>query len=126
MAASALRCLVLGREPSGESHVLLTLLEPEEGILRCLARASRRAGSVQPDLFDEAEVTLGRASGGANRFVREYRPLRRQPGIGRSHTALERASRLDIFHSIYLNLQYIDQIVQHQEQFYLLHFQMIQ
>lgn len=94
MASGALRCLVLGREPSGESHVLLTLLEPEEGIVRCLARASRRAGSVQPDLFDEAEVTLERASGGANRFVREYRPLRRQPGIGRSHAALERASRL--------------------------------
>lgn len=92
--AAALRCLVLGREPSGESHLLLTLLEPADGILRCLARASRRPGSVQPDLFDEAEVTLERATGGANRFVREYRPLRRLPGIGRSHAALERASRL--------------------------------
>lgn len=92
--AGPLRCLVLGREPSGESHLLLTLLEPGEGVLRCLARASRRAGTVQPDLFDEAELTLERAAGGANRFVREYRPLRRQPGIGRSHTALERASRL--------------------------------
>ena len=94
MASGALRCLVLGREPSGESHVLLTLLEPTDGILRCLARASRRAGATQPDLFDEAEVTLERASGGANRFVREYRPLQRQPGIGRNHAALERASRL--------------------------------
>lgn len=94
MAAGALRCLVLGREASGESHLLLTLLEAEEGLLRCLARAGRRAGSVQPDLFDEAEVTLERASGGANRFVREYRPARRLPGIGRSHAALERASRL--------------------------------
>lgn len=94
MASGPLRCLVLGREPSGESHLLLTLLEPGEGVLRCLARASRRAGTVQPDLFDEAELTLERAAGGANRFVREYRPLRRQPGIGRSHTALERASRL--------------------------------
>lgn len=94
MASGALRCLVLGREASGESHLLLTLLEPGDGILRCLARASRRAGTVQPDLFDEAEVTLERASGGANRFVKDYRPLRRQPGIGRSHTALERASRL--------------------------------
>lgn len=94
MAAGPLRCLVLGREPSGESHLLLTLLEPGEGILRCLARASRRPGATQPDLFDEAEVTLERASGGANRFVREYRPTRRHPGIGRSHAALERASRL--------------------------------
>lgn len=94
MAAGPLRCLVLGREPSGESHLLLTLLEPGEGILRCLARASRRPGATQPDLFDEAEVTLERASGGANRFVREYRPTHRHPGIGRSHAALERASRL--------------------------------
>ncbi|MFZ9201877.1 MAG: hypothetical protein ACO23N_05565 [Opitutales bacterium] len=94
MSSGALRCLVLGREASGESHLLLTLLEPSDGILRCLARASRRAGATQPDLFDEAEVTFERASGGANRFVKEYRPLRRQPGIGRSHTALDRASRL--------------------------------
>lgn len=94
MADGALRCLVLGREPSGESHLLLTLLDADEGIVRCLARASRRAGPAQPDLFDEAEVTLERASGGANRFVRDYRVLRRLPGIGRNHAALERASRL--------------------------------
>lgn len=94
MGSGALRCLVLGREPSGESHTLLTLLEAEEGLVRCLIRPSRRAGVAQPDIFDEAEVTLEKSSGGANRFVREYRALQRLPGLGKSHVALERASRL--------------------------------
>jgi recombinational DNA repair protein (RecF pathway) len=93
MPAGAFRCLVLGREPSGESHLLLSLLEPSEGVHPCLIRANRR-GEGRPDLFDEAEVTLERARGGSNRFVRDYRVLRRQSGIGRSPQALERASRL--------------------------------
>ena len=32
MSAPSFRCLVLGRDPSGESHLLLTLLEPAEGV----------------------------------------------------------------------------------------------
>jgi recombinational DNA repair protein (RecF pathway) len=93
MPAGTFRCLVLGREPSGESHLLLSLLEPEAGVHPCLIRANRR-GDGRPDLFDEAEVTLERARGGANRFVRDYRVLRRRTGIGRDTQALERASRL--------------------------------
>lgn len=93
MPQGAFRCLVLGREPSGESHLLLSLLEPGEGVHPCLIRANRK-GDGRPDLFDEAEVALERARGGSNRFVRDYRVLRRQTGIGRSPQALERASRL--------------------------------
>lgn len=93
MPSGAFRCLVLGREPSGESHLLLHLLEPAEGVHPCLIRAGRR-GEGRPDLFDEAEVSLERARGGANRFVREYRVARRNAGIGRDPLALERASRL--------------------------------
>lgn len=93
MPSGAFRCLVLGREPSGESHLLLHLLEPAEGVHRCLIRAGRR-GDGRPDLFDEAEVALERPAGGANRFARDYRVLRRHTGIGRDPRALERASRL--------------------------------
>jgi hypothetical protein len=57
MSASSLRCLVLGRDPSGESHSLLTLLEPSEGLVRCLIRTHRGKGTTLPDLFDEGEVT---------------------------------------------------------------------
>jgi len=93
MPSGAFRCLVLGREPSGESHLLLHLLEPAEGLHTCLIRDGRR-GEGRPDLFDEAEVALERARGGSNRFVREYRVARRHAGIGRDPLALERASRL--------------------------------
>lgn len=92
--AGALRCLVLGREPSGESHLLLTVLDAEEGASRCLVRARAAGKSERPDLFDDAEITLEPAKGGANRFARDYRLTRRRAGIGRSPAALERASRL--------------------------------
>ena len=92
--AAALRCLVLGREPSGESHLLLSLLDAEQGLARCLLRARAGGKGERPDLFDEAEVTLEPAKGGANRFARDFRLVRRLSGIGRSPAALERASRL--------------------------------
>jgi len=92
--ASALRCLILGREPSGESHLLLSVLESEQGLTRCLIRSRPSGKAERPDLFDEAEITLEPAKGGANRFARDYRLVRRLSGIGQSHGALERASRL--------------------------------
>lgn len=92
--SGTLRCLVLGREPSGESHLLLTVLDGEEGVARCLVRSRAAGKSERPDLFDDAEVTLEPAKGGANRFARDYRLAARRAGIGRSPAALERASRL--------------------------------
>ncbi len=92
--AGSLRCLVLGREPSGESHLLLTVLDAEEGASRCLVRSRAAGKSERPDLFDDAEITLEPAKGGANSFARDYRVGRRRAGIGRSPAALERASRL--------------------------------
>ncbi len=92
--ASTLRCLILGREPSGESHLLLSVLESEQGLVRCLLRSRPSSKAERPDLFDEAEITLEPAKGGANRFARDYRLVRRLSGIGQSHGALERASRL--------------------------------
>ena len=91
---ATLSCLVLGREPSGESHLLLTVLDREEGVARCLVRARAAGKSERPDLFDDAEVALEPAKGGANRFARDYRVAARRTGIGRSPAALERASRL--------------------------------
>jgi len=85
MSSASLRCLVLGRDPSGESHLLLTLLEPEQGLERCLIRLSRAQGATPPDLFDECEVTLERAKDGGTRFARDYRLLTRRTGIARSH-----------------------------------------
>ena len=74
MSASSLRCLVLGRDPSGESHSLLTLLEPAEGIVRCLIRTPRGNGTTLPDLVDEGEVSLERAKEGSGFFcVRRIR-----------------------------------------------------
>ena len=94
MSAASLRCLVLGRDPSGESHVLLTLLEPAEGIVRCLLRARGAKGATTPDLFDEGEIALERAKDGGTRFARDYRLLTRRAGLARDHRTLERACRL--------------------------------
>jgi recombinational DNA repair protein (RecF pathway) len=94
MSATSLRCLVLGRDPSGESHSLLTLLEPAEGVVRCLIRTHRGKGTTLPDLFDEGEVSLERAKDGGTRFARDYRLLTRRAGLARDHRTLERACRL--------------------------------
>jgi len=94
MSGPALRCLVLGRDASGESHDLLTLLEADEGLLRCLLRRRRAGAGDSPDLFDEAEVTLEKSKDGGTRFARDYRVIRRRTGVGRDRRALERASRL--------------------------------
>ncbi len=93
MSSVSLRCIVLGRDPSGESHVLLTLLEPENGLERCLLRTTRAKGTDAPDLFDEGEITLERAQDGGTRFARDYRLLTRRLGLARSHRTLERACR---------------------------------
>ena len=77
MSATTLRCLVLGRDPSGESHTLLTLLEPSQGLERRLIRQTRSKLTTSPDLFDECEISLERARDGGNRFARDYRLLHR-------------------------------------------------
>jgi recombinational DNA repair protein (RecF pathway) len=94
MSTTSLRCLVLGCDPSGESHSLLTLLEPAEGLLRCLIRTRRGKDATLPDLFDEGEVILERAKDGGMRFARDYRLLTRRAGVARDHRTLERACRL--------------------------------
>lgn len=94
MSTTSLRCLVLGRDPSGESHSLLTVLEPAEGLLRCLLRTHRGKTATLPDLFDEGELTLERAKEGGVRFASDYRLLTRRAACGRDHRTLERACRL--------------------------------
>jgi recombinational DNA repair protein (RecF pathway) len=93
MSSAPLRCLVLGRDPSGESHSLLTLLEPTEGLIRCLIRARPGKTATTPDLFDDGELTLERAKDGGTRFARDYRLLHRRLGLARDHRTLERACR---------------------------------
>lgn len=94
MSTESLRCLILGRDPSGESHTLLTVLEPAEGLARCLIRTHRGKGATPPDLFDEGEVFLERAKDNGIRFARDYRLLTRRGGIAAHYRTLERACRL--------------------------------
>lgn len=93
MSSVPLRCLVLGRDPSGESHWLLTLLDETVGLERCLIRQSRNPKTTSPDLFDECEVVLEKSKEGGNRFARDYRLIARHAGIAKNHRTLERACR---------------------------------
>ncbi|MEI6460621.1 MAG: hypothetical protein WCO73_01605 [Verrucomicrobiota bacterium] len=94
MSTSSLRCLILGRDPSGESHTLITALEPDQGLTRCLLRTHRGKGTTAPDLFDEGEVILELAKDNGIRFARDYRLLTRRSGLAQNHRTLERACRL--------------------------------
>jgi recombinational DNA repair protein (RecF pathway) len=88
--------LVLRIEPSGESFLKLHLLRPEDGLVLCLKRISKKNRSNQPmpDLFDSAEVTLENSKQGTMQFAREYHLLERRTAIGRDYRRLQRASEL--------------------------------
>lgn len=96
--ALRLDALVLRREPAGERHLRVTLLDAAHGAVTLLHRPVAKAGSptVTPDLFDDAEVFPDTPKRGdaASRFVREYRLVRRRAGIARDYARLEAASRI--------------------------------
>ena len=96
--APRLEGLVLRREPAGERHLRLTLLDAEHGAVMLLHKPAAKSGAptVTPDLFDDAEVFTDTPRGGASasRFIREYRLIRRRTGLARDFNRLEIASRL--------------------------------
>jgi len=94
MSSATLRCLILGRDPSGESHTLLTFLEPKQGLDRCLIRLTRSKTTTAPDLFDECEIQIEKSKDGGTRFAKDYRLITRHQGIAKNHRTLERACRL--------------------------------
>lgn len=89
--------LVLRRDPAGERHLRLTLLDPEHGLVTCLYKPAAKSGAamVTPDLFDTAEVFLDTPKGdGPARFVREYRLVGRLAGLAADYARLTYACRL--------------------------------
>lgn len=89
--------IVLLRENAGERHLRLTLLDPEDGLVRCLYKPVAKSGAatVTPDLFDVCEATLDTPkAGGSARFVREYRLVRRFDALARDYARLTLACRL--------------------------------
>jgi recombinational DNA repair protein (RecF pathway) len=84
------RGIVLNRDPAGEHHLRLAVLDPEAGLLAIHWRLSRKrptAGDV-PDLFDEGEFTYERSARGPGLFAREFRL---------THSRRELAARYEAF-----------------------------
>jgi hypothetical protein len=97
MSEDRARGHILTRERAGENFLKLVLLDPAQGVLPFLLRATsrRNPAGAAPDLFDHAEVVLSPARGdGPFRFAAEYRVLRRHTGIGGGYERLEPACRL--------------------------------
>lgn len=91
-----MRVFILGRAVHGEKFWLITTLSAEEGASACLIRqSSKKTGTVVPDLFDEAEITLERPKAGSDgpRFAREYALIARHTGISGDYAGLVYASR---------------------------------
>jgi hypothetical protein len=98
---------VLARQPSGsDTFEQLTVFSAENGVLLCLSRLPKSAGSKPArrnsatqgegrlDLFDEAEFWLESSNQGRTWFVKEHRFIQRHDGIGRSYDALKVAAAL--------------------------------
>ncbi len=93
---NAMRAFILGRAVHGEKFWLITTLSVEEGAAACLIRQStKKTGTVVPDLFDEAEISLERAKAGTEgpRFAKEYTLVARHTGISGNYESLVYASR---------------------------------
>ena len=91
-----MRVFILGRAVHGEKFWLITTLSVEEGASSCLIRQStKKTGTVVPDLFDEAEITLERQKAGSDgpRFAKEYALIARHTGISGDYAGLVYASR---------------------------------
>lgn len=92
-----MRVYILGRSVHGEKFWLINTLSVEEGSLSCLIRQStKKTGTIVPDLFDEAELSLERPKAGVEgpRFAKEYSLLTRHTGISGNYCGLVYASRL--------------------------------
>lgn len=91
-----MKVFILGRAVHGEKFWQITTLTEEEGIFSCLIRQStKKTGTIVPDLFDEAELTLARPKAGAEgpQFAKEYVLLERHTGISGDYSGLVYASR---------------------------------
>lgn len=86
--------LVLRLEPSGESFLKMHLLGPEDGLVLCLKRVSKKCSSNKPapDLFDTADISLETSKQGTMQFVVDYHLIERRSEIGRNYRRLQRAS----------------------------------
>lgn len=97
-ATAPVEGLVLRRDAAGERHLRLMLLDPRHGVTALLYRPQSKSGTamVTPDLFDEAEVfpDTPRGEPGKIAFVKEYRLIRRRPGLAKQYTRLATACRL--------------------------------
>lgn len=91
-----MRACILERAVHGEKFWRITALSAEEGAVSCLLRqGSKKTGTIVPDLFDEAEITLERRKAGTDGalFVKEYALVARRSGISGNYDGLVFASR---------------------------------
>ena len=91
-----MRVCILERAVHGEKFWRITALSAEEGAVSCLLRqGSKKTGTIVPDLFDEAEITLERRKAGTEGalFVKEYALVARRSGISGNYDGLVFASR---------------------------------
>jgi hypothetical protein len=101
-----LQATVIGMEPAGESFMRLHLFSAESGC--CLAlrrRSTRKGGSLQLDLFQDAELVLRQESEHAVGFIQESVVLRARESIARRYDAFASASRF--CRAIHLNARHM-------------------
>ncbi len=93
--------LVLGKSLSGEHHLHLHLLTPEQGLVHALQRVSRsssnKAATTAADFLDSAHVTMAPppAAGGESTlfFIRDYEVTRRRLDLARNYRSFQFAGR---------------------------------
>ena len=92
--------IVLGRVETGENHWRFSLFCGSEGLQVALLRKRRVKSPSPPDLFDQVELVLDKASANGLPFVRESRVLAKRRDLALGHDRFQAASDLAL---LYLN-----------------------
>jgi hypothetical protein len=108
-------CIVIGLEKGTERFSRVQLFSDDEGYLQALRRKStRRAGTLQLDLFQSVEVVLEQKAGYELSFLKECHIVVERQTIATHYSAFDCASRF--CRAIQLNARHME----HPESIYLL------
>lgn len=99
--------LILDKNTSGESHWRYTLFSPQHGRILCLQRKSRKPKQQTTiDLFDIGQFQLELPDQGTATFIKDFQLIHRFSQLGKSYSALTRAS--EFAHIVSNNLQHAE------------------
>ncbi len=88
-------CIVLNREPRGESSIMFTCLSQKYGLLYLIKRVSSSKTAQLPDIFDNIKANCKNADSNKNlKFLSDFEIIKRRRAIAVNYDAFVSASKI--------------------------------